>query len=403
MLSALNLRDNAPVNVKYGQDFDSETYRLLEVDERLLEELLEDGLSIKGGADEEAVLCTSKATFAMKFVSTSNTVLLVPPAGPINSASDGDYKDSPAAGLKTDVETETNVVATAAGHIELVEISPKVENLKGLLSQRPYKEDVDGETEVEDGEGFYTWDDLLARVQASEFQLRTALKALHAVEIGGYWRIAAEEFMHEVLEMLLLTATQHDWPLGALPGLEVVKAMGDDNYSPQIVIHCLQTYGVRSDLQPQDNVNLRSQEDTVTDLLGVETTWALDEQKVCLEYAKRLLASFAKWKLQEFLESWRKALPAGMSPHLQMLRGEALVDVLGTDSWLQRFSISSLPRKPEARFAALFKQRAKWEWDDLELYLRDLKEPNLSVEAMLLKYTRKTQPSANSPPVYTTR
>lgn len=89
-----------------------------------------------------------------------------------------------------------------------------------------------------------------------------------------------------------------------------------------------------------------------------------------MQYAKRLLASNSKWKLQEFLASWQRAVPDGMNPRLQMLGGEAVVDVVGPEPWLHQFSISSLPRKPEARFAALFKRRAKWEWEDLEPYLR---------------------------------
>lgn len=225
-------------------------------------------LSIKGGADDEAVLCTAKATYAMKFVSTSNTVLLVPPRFSINSASDIDFsEDSPVSALTTGIEGDVSVAATAAGHIELVEISPEVENLKVLLSKRLYNEDVDDddETDVEDGEGLYTWDDLLARVQASEFQLRTALKTLRAVEIGGYWRLTDEGFMHRLLEMLLLTAIQHDWALEALPGPEVVRGLGADNYSPPIVIHCLNTFGVRTDSEVHDNSNLTDLTGKITD------------------------------------------------------------------------------------------------------------------------------------------
>lgn len=107
----------------------------------------------------------------------------------------------------------------------------------------------------------------------------------------------------------------------------------------------------------------------------MQTKWVLDQTKVCLHYASRLLTSNAKWKLQDFMESWRKAVPAAMNPHMQMLAGEALVDSVGPESWVHQFSITSLPRKPEARFAALFKRRPKWEWDDLEPYLRYVSVP----------------------------
>jgi sister chromatid cohesion protein DCC1 len=215
-------------------------------------------LSIKGGGKEdEAVLCTSKATYAMKFVSTSNTVLPVPPRVSATAQSTGEKN----------VE-EVHAVATTAGHIELVEIAPEVESLKILLSKRPYKEDVDGDTIVEEEEGLFTWDDLVTRVPASESQLRAALKALGAVEIGRHWRIPDSDFMNGLLEILLLNAVQHDWPLDNLPGMEVVQIMGADNYSPEIVTHCLHMYGSRVDSGLQDDQNNRLREDTRTDVAG---------------------------------------------------------------------------------------------------------------------------------------
>ncbi|CAI5462149.1 unnamed protein product [Closterium sp. Yama58-4] len=55
--------------------------KLLEVEESMLAELLSDGLVIKGTPEEgdEAVLCTRSSTFALKLVTTTNLLLLVPP------------------------------------------------------------------------------------------------------------------------------------------------------------------------------------------------------------------------------------------------------------------------------------------------------------------------------------
>jgi hypothetical protein len=50
------------------------------VSEEILAELLRDGVVFKGGDKEEAVLCTQQATYAVKLVETSNSLLLVPPA-----------------------------------------------------------------------------------------------------------------------------------------------------------------------------------------------------------------------------------------------------------------------------------------------------------------------------------
>lgn len=86
-------------------------------------------LTIKGEKDDEAVLCTSSTTYAVKYVSTSNTVLLIPPA---------QYTDGHA-------PATAGVVATASGLIELVETAPRLDKLKSLLNQRPYTEDLDEE------------------------------------------------------------------------------------------------------------------------------------------------------------------------------------------------------------------------------------------------------------------
>ena len=60
----------------------------------------------------------------------------------------------------------------APGHMELVQIAPRLENIKSFLSERPYKEDEMGaEIETRGLKGLYRWDDLLDIIQASEEEL----------------------------------------------------------------------------------------------------------------------------------------------------------------------------------------------------------------------------------------
>lgn len=101
-------------------------------------------LTIKGDLNEEAVLCTASTTYAIKYVSTSNTVLLIPPGGYTNSAQD-------IAGKGCDVGADNvgpptaNVLATIPGYLELVETAPRLDKLKLLLNERPYTEELDEE------------------------------------------------------------------------------------------------------------------------------------------------------------------------------------------------------------------------------------------------------------------
>jgi len=54
-------------------------YRLLEVDDDMIDEIMTRGLTIKGGEKAEAVLCTHNKTYAVKQVETTNALYLIPP------------------------------------------------------------------------------------------------------------------------------------------------------------------------------------------------------------------------------------------------------------------------------------------------------------------------------------
>lgn len=98
--------------------------------------------------------------------------------------------------------------------------------------------------------------------------------------------------------------------------------------------------------------------------------WDLDENKICIHYAKQLLRASSKWRLGDFEEAWKNNIPTGIQPSLEMLKGEVLIEKIAGDSWLRLYSASSLPSKPAERFSALFKEKLKWEWNDLEPFLR---------------------------------
>ncbi len=57
-----------------------------------------------------------------------------------------------------------------------------------------------------------------------------------------------------------------------------------------------------------------------------------------------------------------------MVPDLRMLAGEALRD----NTSIKRYAVSDLPTDAEPRFAALFRERPRWEWADLEPYVQGL-------------------------------
>ncbi|KAG2672031.1 hypothetical protein I3760_13G019300 [Carya illinoinensis] len=325
---------------------------LLELDEKLLPEVLQQRITLRGQPDEDAVLCTKSKTYAVKFVGTSNSVFLIPPS----DQSEFCENSLDCIGKDHDQQVVASVIKVAPGNMELVEVAPRVDKLKLLLSVNPYRfgEDIEME-DLEETEksytGLYKWDDLVEQVQASDEELRSALKALSAVEIDGYWRIVDDKYMDTILSMLLHDSVLNDWSLDLLNEDEVVSMLESDGFPQKLARHCLHVYGTNVD----ENVDKR--------------VWRLDEKRVCVHFAREILKE-GKRKMDTFMVKWMQKIPEGMRASFDMLEGEVLTERLGVETWVRAFSVSSLPSSPAERFSILFRERPKWEWKDLQPYIR---------------------------------
>lgn len=93
-------------------------------------------LTIKGHANDDAVLCTRDKTFTMRSVVLSNTILIVSP-----------IPDGPTSNLIDDtvvIRDQLNEV------IELVSIVPKLHKLSAIIRDRQYDEGEDDNNIQED-------------------------------------------------------------------------------------------------------------------------------------------------------------------------------------------------------------------------------------------------------------
>ncbi|XP_057495239.1 uncharacterized protein LOC130780303 [Actinidia eriantha] len=380
--AVLNLQPTSSVSIAYHSLFGPhDDLILLELDEKLLPDVLHHRVTLRGQPDEDAVLCTMSKTYAVKFVGTSNSVLLIPPSDQLvlcGNTQDCDEKDR--------VEKlVAPVIKVAPGVMELVEVAPRIDRLKMLLSENPYRfDDALMSEELDEMEKnntrLYSWSDLIDRVQASDDELRSGLQALSAVEIDGYWRIVDENYMDGILNMLLHNLVLNDWSLNGLNETEVVGVLQSDGFPCEIAQHCLQVYGSKTD----------------------DGVWKLDEKEVCVHFARAILRG-GKMKMDNFMMEWMRKIPEGMQASYDMLEGEVLTEKIGIETWVYAFDVSSLPSAPAERFSMLFRERPKWEWKDLQPYIRDLSVPGLSSEGLLLKYTRRTQPTLDAEPVFSAR
>nr|GFB99687.1 sister chromatid cohesion protein DCC1 [Tanacetum cinerariifolium] len=344
----LKVPPNSSVPISYHPLFGShDDLLLLELDEKLLPDVINQRVSLRGQPDEDAVFCTQSKTYAIKFVGTSNSLFLVPPSNQYTVNQNPEdlneiYLDSK--------EPLASVLKLAPGTMELVEVAPKIDKLKSLLSENTYK--YDGNCNKYDT-GLYRWDDLIDRVQASDEELRSALRAFSAVEIDGYWRIIDEKYMYRIRSMLINNSLINDWSLNALDENEVVESLVKDKFSRDIAHHCLEVFGTRTNGCEK----------------GGKSIWSLDKTRVCVHIAREILAR-GKMKMESFMEEWTMEAPSGMVVSLDLLEGEVLVEKLGIQSWVYAFSVSSLPSDPANRFARLFQERSKWDWKDLHPYIR---------------------------------
>lgn len=316
-------------------------------------------VTVRGQPDEDAVICTESKTYAIKSVGTSNSVFLIPPSCQFNSFEeepkcfDVNYHDQ---------QSAASVLKIAPGTMELVEIAPRLDKLRLLLSENPYRSDEDiemGDLEEMEREnaGLYKWDDLIEKVQASNDELRNGLQALSAVEIDGYWRIVDEKYMDTILRMLLHNAVLNDWSFASLNEDEVVNVLISDGFPSKLANHCLCVFGSKVD-----------------EGAGISNIWKLDERKVCVHFARETLRD-GKRKMESFMEEWMRKIPEGMQASFDMLEGEVLTERIGIETWIRAFRVSSLSGNPAERFSILFKERPKWEWKDLQPFIRSIYNP----------------------------
>eukprot|EP00850_Spirogloea_muscicola_P004973 SM000022S07187 [mRNA] locus=s22:404176:405880:+ [translate_table: standard] len=410
-LASADAQDDC-LSLAYGAGFGCEELQLLEADGELLDELLHNGLAVKGAPEEEAVACSTTRTYALKAVGTTNTVLLLPPA------------DAARLFAGTAGGEPCEVLATATGHMELAACAPRLEPLAALLAEHPYgAADDDGgcaTDDVGDGGGGdgppYTRSELLARVQASESELVAALASAGAAEDScGRFRVLDGSYAATVVDVLLLTAAEHGWPLHALPERGAVAALAAAGYPPATTRHCLQLLGGQPAavpaLVPEHHCN--GGEVAMLEYGDgngeCEVSWVLDSIRVCVHVAHQLLAAGpqAGVPLDSFMTAWAAGVPPGCGPPLvSMLRGEAIMEPPSSAAAtpvVRLLPVSTLPKSARERFAVLFAERPRWLWDDLEPYLRDLPAPGQSVEALLLRHARRLQPHPSMPPLYCAR
>ena len=171
----------------YSSSFTKRKFRLIEVPNVELLKGIESGekLEIKGGDNEDVVLCSKKSTYSLKKVENSNTQYLTP----LNSDSiEGDVK----------------------AFYELNLTKPRLNQITDALQHALYN----GENSASiDSSKLITKKELFSNTQASSEEINASLSQLGVIEIDGFMRIVSPKTLREVIRCILDTITENSWPM----------------------------------------------------------------------------------------------------------------------------------------------------------------------------------------------
>ncbi|XP_025415371.1 sister chromatid cohesion protein DCC1 [Sipha flava] len=337
-----------------------EKYKMLELDEHILKDLkCGQKVVFKGEQNESAVLCTENKTYDVKEAETSNSILLLPEL------------TFPNEDVVDEQLTIRKVVSLFHTYYEVKPCRPRLKKLRNLLEKCSYK-GSELENEVLTSNEMYNFEKLSALIQASDNELKCALKDLGAFQIDGYWRVLEFDYECRTLSFLLNLIDEQSWPYNMFPMEECSKIL-NELLPPVIVEHIIDKYSVWC-----VSMNLS------------QTHRSLIEDKVCRFMAVGLLRPCDKFNLSDFKTAWQGSVPEGMTTNLKQLEGTVLVDLSSHPQTICYFNEQELPDNIMDRMQYLFEVRGKWTFNEIQPFVEKLATDKVNVNNLLAKYARAT-------------
>ncbi|KAH7913138.1 sister chromatid cohesion protein Dcc1 [Hygrophoropsis aurantiaca] len=331
------------------------SFRLLELPPelcKLIESSIDEtpSLSIKGHATDDAVLCTSDKTYALRSVVLSNTVIV---ATPSNNEEGG-----------IDIRDQLHEI------LELVPSVPRLHRLSGLLRGLEYDEGDEDRHQM----SHYSYQQARNEIQASEFEFSQGLKDRRILILDGNLRPIVPAHLSTILELLLNYLISLGLSHQSAPVEELASTLADEHEIPRIVTtQILSWFGV---------VN--------------ENLWSMDVNAVITEIGLGILRHHKHEPIleTEFMTKWKKMAGDSFEADVQLslLSGNCLQNSSSTGEALGGtliyFPSSGLPIDPAARFMELFLTRQRWKNEEIEPFLSDIAINSKERDKLLLKYAR---------------
>ncbi|BEI86217.1 hypothetical protein CcaverHIS002_0605040 [Cutaneotrichosporon cavernicola] len=340
---------NKRVTVRFKPYAEDEMYQLLELPPDIFK-AVEGGqsvsLTIKGRPSDDAVLCTADKTYALRGVSISNSLLVLRP--PPSSADELHIRD---------IRHEVLECVPAPGRTERLHTLLRDSAWRGV-GYTPWPERTGDKRKRTKR---YTRAQLSSVVQASEAELKSALRAANIIEVQGYMLLLRPPELSSLLSLLLALLTVHSEGEGekpTAPAEAIMAALADD-------------HDVQQDLS-------RGVMDLFGDLEG--DGWTADVPAVVRELGRGLLAAQANVPrpLDLLLAQWN-SLAGAFEAHvaLDLLAGSYLLRdpppaASARGQLVEYFPVHTLSAHAPTRFADLFLTRPRWRPSDMIPFLRGL-------------------------------
>lgn len=343
-----------------GKNAKSDQYKLLELDNTLLESLkINDTLVFKGNQDESVVICTENKTYEVRECETSNSLLFVP-----NLQFSKDLK------YINDVNVSNKYVAGINyKYFEANPIKPQLGKILKMLEATKYN---GPEKEYEhENSPLMSFEELSDIAAASESELKLLLSKLDAVIINDKVRVLHLDYHFRVLSFLLKSVEENSWPLDEVRRNETINAWKE--VVPEEVLEAV--FELYTDESKE---------------IDDEVLYKYDEFKVCQFFGRVLLEYAGKFNLNEFLQAWKDAVPEGMRVDEEMLAGVAIIDRKSRPNVIWAFPENNLPNTISERFEILFKMKEKWSVKEITPYIESLTTDKMDSSALLAKYARSS-------------
>ncbi|CAD6891330.1 unnamed protein product [Tilletia controversa] len=351
--------------------------------------------AINGRHSDSAVLCTDTASYTIRQISQSNSLLLLTPSSDLLTGS-----------------TTLHLKASLETILELVPSVPRLSRIPDLLRPTAFagpEEEVELQERILRDEGTkrklktFTHRQLRSIVQASEAEFVQALCEFRVIQLGSRLRLIAASYRVKLLKLIHAQLMLDSLSSSRVPVEAMTKTLAKENNVPEAITRAalLKWYG-----EPIDTPEApKGEADGNTAEMA-----CLRSEPIARDIGLELLSKHrTPTSLPTFLSEWKKAVGELFEDHAQiaLLRGYSLLHPsalpvalfpppgtvasapslhsnsasagaltatpeLVNPTSIQYYPASLLPSEPAQRFAELFLTRPHWTQDELLPFLEDL-------------------------------